>query len=139
MNANALSTLIFIAGLLHLAITSAGLTMTRVLDWRHALAPLKALTRHIIWTHAAFVWLNLVAFGVISIILPARLTSGDPVSRAVCGFIAAFWGLRLLVGFLFFDARPHLTSGMLTIAYHALTAVIAFFVFCYAAAALVGV
>src|SRR5437867_907238 len=54
---NALKIMIIIAGILHLCITSAGLTMTRVLDWRHKLSALDPLTRHIIWTHGAFVLL----------------------------------------------------------------------------------
>jgi hypothetical protein len=130
-----LTTLLFLAGLLHLAITSAGLVMTLVLDWRRNLAPLCALTRHIIWTHGAFVLLTIIAFGVISIALPGRLASGEPMSRAVCGFIAAFWAFRLLIGLAFFDARPHLRNVPLKVAYHGLTVVFVFFVITYGAAA----
>ena len=136
MNANKLTTLLFIAGLLHLAITSAGLVMTLVLDWRRALLPLCGLTRHIIWTHGAFVLMTIIGFGLISLALPRQLASGEPIARAVCAFIAAFWALRLLIGLLFFDARPHLSSNALKLGYHGLTVVFVLFVIIYGAAAL---
>jgi len=135
MNAKALETLLVLAGLLHLAITSAGLVMTLVLDWRRNLTPLCALTRHIIWTHGAFVLLTIVAFGVVSLTFPASLVSGEPLARAVCGFIAAFWAFRLFIGFFLFDATPHLTKTSLKLGYHGLTVVFTFFVLCYGAAA----
>src|SRR5436305_608671 len=52
-----LKILLLVGGLLHLCITSAGFTMTFVLNWRKNLSPLCALTRHIVWSHAAFVLL----------------------------------------------------------------------------------
>ena len=135
MNATLLQRMLMLAGLLHLAITSAGLVMTLVLDWRRSLGSLGALTRHIIWTHGAFVLLTIIGFGVVSLMYPASLASGEPLARAVCGFIALFWLVRLLVGFFLFDATPHLTSTWLKLGYHALTLVFTFFVFCYGAAA----
>lgn len=136
VNAKTLEMSILAAGLIHLAITSAGLVMTLVLDWRKNLAPLCALTRHIIWTHGVFVLLTIVGFGVVSLAFPAALASGEPLARAVCGFIAAFWLIRMLIGFFLFDAKPHLTNVPLKICYHALTVVFTFFVLCYGAAAL---
>jgi hypothetical protein len=135
MNANTLKILLIVAGVLHLAITSAGLAMTLVLDWRKNLSPLCALTRHIIWTHGAFVLLTIVAFGAVSLTFPTALASGEPLARAVCGFIAAFWAIRLFIGFFLFDATPHLTRTSLKLGYHALTVVFTFFVLCYGAAA----
>ena len=135
MTATTLSHLLLLAGLLHLAITTAGLTMTLVLNWRRNLAALDALTRHIIWTHGGFVLLTIVGFGVVSLAFPHALASGEPLARAVCGFIAAFWLVRLLIAFFLFDATPHLTSLPLKLGYHGLTVVFTFFVLCYGAAA----
>ena len=135
VNPKVLETALLVAGLLHLAITSAGLVMTLVLDWRKNLTPLCALTRHIIWTHGGFVLLTIVGFGVVSLALPGPLASGEPLARAVCGFIAAFWAIRLFVAFFLFDATPHLTRTSLKLGYHGLTVVFVFFVACYGAAA----
>lgn len=135
MTLHALPTLILIAGVLHLCITSAGLVMTIVLDWRKNLAVLSPLTRHIIWTHGAFVLITIVAFGAVSLLCPTSLASGHPIARAVCAFIAIFWSLRLLIGFAAFDARPYLSNTALKLGYHGLTVVFAYFSIVYALAA----
>ena len=136
MNAHALATLIFIGGILHLGITSAGITTTFVLDWRRSLAPLASLTRHIIWTHGAFVLITIIGFGALSLACSGRLASGEPLARAVCGFIAVFWGLRLLVGVFFFETKAHMSNAILKVCYAALNCVIVYFVLCYGAAAI---
>lgn len=138
MNANTLQTLLIVAGVLHLCITSAGLVMTRVLEWRRYLSRLEPLTRHVVWTHGAFVLLTIIAFGVISICCAPSLASGEPLARAVCGFISGFWGLRLVIGFTMFDAKPHLINWPLALAYRALSVVFVYFVFAYAAAAVLA-
>ena len=138
MTTRTLTTLLIAAGLLHLAVTSAGLVMTLVLDWRRNLACLSALTRHIVWTHAAFVLMTIVAFGLVSLLCAADLASGTPLARATCAFIALFWGVRLLTQFFLFDAKPHLTSVPLKFGYHGLTVVFAYFTFTYAWAAVAG-
>ena len=78
-----LQIMLIIAGLLHLAITSAGITMTMVLDWRKNLSPLCALTRHVIWTHALFVLMTIIAFGAVSLFFAAPLASGAPLAATI--------------------------------------------------------
>jgi len=131
-----LQIMLVIAGVLHLAITSAGITMTRVLDWRGNLAHLNALTRHVIWTHGLFVLMTIIAFGVVSIIFSAPLASGAPLARAICAFIAIFWGSRLMIQFFLFDARPFLTNSALKLGYHGLTVVFTYFTITYGLAVL---
>ena len=133
---NALALLLLIGGVLHLGITSAGLVMTLVLDWRKSLAPLCGLTRHIIWTHAGFVLLCIVGFGAISLLQASTLASGAPLARTICAFIALFWGIRLLIQYFLFDARPYLTNRMLSLGYHGLTVVFSYFVVVYGIAAM---
>lgn len=132
---NHLPTMLFVAGLLHLAITSAGFTSVFVLDWRRSLLPLCAMTRHIIWTHAVFVLMTIIAFGIVSVTMPASLAAGAPLARAICGFIAIFWAIRLFIQFFLFDARPHLTNVALKLGFHGLTVVFSYFVLCYGLAA----
>jgi hypothetical protein len=135
MTTSTIQSLLIFGGVLHLAILSAGITMTRVLDWRCSLAALNPLTRHIIWTHGGYVLMTIAAFGVISLALPKSLTSGAPLARCICGFIAIFWGGRLLIQMFLFDARPHLTNVALKFAYHGLTVVFIYFAVVYGFAA----
>ena len=132
---NTLELLLVLAGVAHLCITSAGVVMTFVLDWRKNLAPLCGLTRHVIWTHAAFVLMTIIGFGAVSLLLPASLASGAPLARGVCAFIALFWGIRLIVQFFLFDARPFLTNVALKLGYHGLTVVFIYFTLAYGLAA----
>ena len=138
MTRHTLEILLILAGIAHLCITSAGGVMTFVLDWRKNLATLTALTRHIIWVHGAFVVLMIVGFAAVSLLRPGDLASGAPLARAVCGFIALFWGVRLMIQFFLFDARPFLTSLPLKLGYHGLTAVFVYFTLVYGAAAILG-
>jgi hypothetical protein len=131
-----LKILLIVAGVLHLGIVSAGITMTKVLDWRTNLACLSGLTRHVIWTHGGFVLITIIAFGAVSLALPSELASGTPLARAVCAFIAGFWGIRLLIQFFLFDARPYLTSHILALGYHGLTVAFAYFTIVYTLAAM---
>src|SRR5204863_4398774 len=55
---------------------------------------------------------------------PTRRSSDLPLARAVCGFIALFWGTRLFVQFFLFDARPFTTTPILKLGYHGLTIVV---------------
>jgi hypothetical protein len=109
--------------------------MTFVLDWRKNLATLTALTRHIIWVHGVIIQLRIVAFGAVSVLRAGDLASGTPLARAVCGFIAIFWGVRLMIQFFLFDARPFLTRRLLALGYHGMTFVFIYFTLVYGFAA----
>ena len=130
-----LEMLIRFGGVCHLSLLIAGGLAAKVLDWKHELRRLCALSRHMIWTHAAFIVMTLIAFGVISLFNAPALASRGPTARWFCGFIAIFWSTRLAVQFFLFDARPHLTSAFLTIGYHTLTVVFTYLAVVYAWAA----
>jgi hypothetical protein len=135
MTRHTLELLLILAGVAHLCITSAGVVMTFVLDWRKNLTTLDALTRHIIWVHGLFVLLTIIAFGVVSIAFRGPLASGEPLARAACAFIAIFWAVRLLIAFFLFDATPFLRTIPLRVGYHGLTIVFVYFTLVYGLAA----
>src|SRR4051812_3347202 len=118
-----LPNLIFVAGVCHLGILLASALTPKVLDWRHELREVSALSRHVIWTHGAFIVMTIFAFGVISLANAATLASGAALARWFCGFIAVFWGARLAIQLFVFDAKPFLTTTPLKLGYHALTGV----------------
>jgi hypothetical protein len=130
--------LIRFGGVFHLSLLIAGALAMRVLAWRTELRRVCDLSRHMIWTHAAFVVMTIVAFGVISLFNADVLSSGQRLARWFCGFVAIFWGSRLVVQFFVFDARPHLTSRFLAVGYHTLTFVFAYLTAVYAYTALAG-
>lgn len=123
LSAPALPTMIFLAGLLHFGVLLASALVPRVLDWKAELSKLQPLLRHLIWVHGAYIVLIIIAFGVISTANVRELASGTLLARSMCGFIAIFWLIRLILQFALFDAQPYLTSSLLKLGYHGLTVV----------------
>ena len=78
--------------------------------------------------------MEIVAPGVISLACAGELAGGSRLARAVCGYGAAIWGVRLALRAVF-DARPHLTAWWLNVGYHTLTVLFLLFAAVYECAA----
>lgn len=98
-------TLLVLAGLAQLALALASLWIPRALGWREETARLGPLTHSVFWTYAGYILANHICFGLLSALAPDLLLAGTPLARCVSGFIAAYWGARLLIQFLVFDRR----------------------------------
>jgi len=103
--------LLQLAALTHLGLIAAGLLMPRTVGLRQHLAPLPPFIRQLFWTYYTFIGLCLVSFGLGSFLLAEELASGTPLARAVCGFLAVFWIIRLVAAHAVFDLRPYVTTG----------------------------
>ncbi|MEK7413579.1 MAG: hypothetical protein AAB263_09735 [Planctomycetota bacterium] len=98
-----MKTLILLAGIGQLALAIGSLALPRMLNWHDDTAKLRPLTRQVFWTYAAYIWATNVCFGLLSILAPDCLLDGTPLARAVSGFIAVYWGARVLIQFFYFD------------------------------------
>jgi len=104
-------TLIVAAGVGQLGLAAGSLALPRVLDWSADTAKLKSLTRKVFWTYAGYIWVTNVCFGVLSVAAPRALLEGSVLSRAVAGYIAVYWGARVLVQLFYFE-RVDAPSGL---------------------------
>lgn len=95
--------LLILAGLGQLALAVGSLALPRILRWGDDTAKLRPLTRQVFWTYAAYIWVTNICFGVVSTFAPEWLLDRSPLARAVTGYIAVYWGTRLLVQFFYFD------------------------------------
>jgi hypothetical protein len=87
------------------------------------------------WVYGGYVVLSIVAFGLICLCNAAELASGSGLARAFCGYVAVFWGVRLVLqGVL--DARRYLTCWWLRWGYGALTVLFCAFTLIFAWSAL---
>lgn len=111
-----------IGGVIQLGILIASTLVPGTLKWRTELVKLPALVRQLIWVHGAYIVLMIAAMGLLSVGEAAELAGGSLLGRSVCGFIAIFWFVRLLIQLTVFDGRPYLTSLPLKLGYHSLTA-----------------
>jgi len=132
-----MAVLIALGGICHFGILIASALLPRVLAWRTELRKLDPLSRHIVWTHGAFIVLTVIGFGVLSLGMTGDLASGTLLARGICGFIGIFWLVRLFIQLFLYDPRPHLTTWWLAAGYHGLTAVFTYLAVVYLAAALV--
>ncbi|MBM4002035.1 MAG: hypothetical protein FJ295_01935 [Planctomycetes bacterium] len=131
-----LELLLRISGVLHLCTLLGSAQVPRELRFREELPKLPPLLSHWILTAGGYIVLNLIAFGVITLLCAEELLSGTLLSRCFCGYVAIFWLIRLLIEFFVFDARPYLRNRFLTIGYYGLTAVFTWHVIVYGVAAL---
>ena len=114
--------LILFGGVLHFFTLIASAMVPKTLDWKGELAKLMPFLRTLFWVYGAFIVLTILAFGVLSVLYPKELVSGEGLARGVCAFIAIFWGVRLVVALFVFDASEFLTTWYFKLGYHVLTA-----------------
>jgi hypothetical protein len=96
---NNLVTLIAWAGIGQMALVAGSLAIPRILNWRRDLAPLPMLTRRMFWIYTGYIWTINLCFGLLSALAPHWLTAEQPLVAAVNGFMAAYWGARLVLQF----------------------------------------
>lgn len=130
--------LIRFAGILYLGIIAAGASMPRVVRLREHLHGLPDFIRSLFWVYYGFIGFCLISFASVSLFLAPELASGTPLARAVCGFLALFWLIRLAVATFVFDVRPYLTRLPLKIGYQATNLVFVLLPILYGYAALKG-
>ncbi len=123
--------LVRLGGVLHLGILIGSACVPGTLAWRTELARVSPMTRQLVWTHGAFIVLVIIGMGVVSLTHAEILANGDPLARSIAAFISCFWGARLMLQFIAFDARPYLTNVWLRMGYHGLTVVFSMLVVIY--------
>lgn len=122
--------LIQLAGAAHLVSLAAIIFAPIQLHWDEELARLPKLLRQMCNVYNYYTGGTIAAMGLVSLLCSTELASGSSLARAVCGYIAVFWGIRLWLQ-LYYDFRPHLTSTALRLGYHALTALFVGFIAIY--------
>jgi len=138
MNTSTLTLLLQIAGILHLGLLGAGLMMPGVVNLGAHLRALPPFIRRLFWVYYIFIGLCLISFGCLSFTLAGTLAQGSALARALCGFFAAFWTLRLFAAMFIFDLRPYLMNRYRRVGYHATNLVFAYLPVVYLLAAVKG-
>jgi hypothetical protein len=119
-----LAHMIQVAGGLQLSVLIASALVPFRLQWKVQLASLPRLVRQLFWVYGAYVVLSIVALGTICLVNATELAHGSLLARSVCGYIAIFWGIRLLLQTRL-DAVSFLTTWWLKTGYHLLTVLFA--------------
>jgi hypothetical protein len=109
--------LLKLASLTYLGLIAAGLLMPKVTGLWADTKKLSPFAQGLFRTYYAFIGLCLVSFGAGSWIFAAELASGSTLARAVCGFLALFWTVRLAAAIWILDVSPYLTDTWRKVGY----------------------
>jgi hypothetical protein len=124
-----------IAGVMHFVTLAAACFTPIPPNWDENLAKLPEVHRRFAVAQNAFIGAVIAACGLVSVLLAPLLITGDPLARAICGFIALWWGGRLLV-LRWLRAHHHLRTPLLRIGFAALLLECAIYAVVYAHLAL---
>ena len=124
--------LLKLAALTYFGLLVAGLLMPRVVGLPEHTRALPKFIRQLIWVYYTFIALCLIGFGLGTFFFANELASGAPLARAVCGFLAVFWTVRLAAAIFLFDVRPYLRNRFLRLGYLGLNCVFVYLVILYA-------
>ncbi len=130
-----MNTLIQVAGVVHLLIASVNFFLPRELRYAENLPKLPTLMRQIYVVHSVYIVLVLLGLAGACLFFPGELAGASRLGRALSGFMAAFWGLRVPVQLLYYDAaakREH------PVVHAVFTAAFAFLAVVFAVATLGG-
>ena len=130
-----LPNLLFIAGIGQLFVLVASALVPIRLNWRDELQSLSRLHRQMYWVYGGYVVLAITSLALISVFNARELASGSGLARALCGYIAVFWGVRLSLQFAL-DVKQHVGTWWLKLGYGLLTVLFTYFTIVYLWAAL---
>jgi len=93
-----------LAGVCQLAIAVANFFLPAKLHYRENLLKVSIIVRQIFIVHSIFIILVLVGMGGICLLFPQDLCGASTLGKFLCGFMALFWGLRVVLQFGYYDA-----------------------------------
>src|SRR4051812_13152854 len=107
MSDHILTTLLKLAGLLHVILVWAGASMPSAVQLGSHLAVLPSFIRRLFYVYYAFIGVLLIGFGALTFLFAAALATGSGLGRAICILLVVFWSLRLFAAAFIFDVRPY--------------------------------
>ena len=93
----------WLAAIGHFCLLLASIQVPSRLQWKQDLAKLMPFNRKLMWAYGAFVVLNIVAFGVLTVVLHTELLRGDRAALALAAFIGLYWAARIGVDVCYYD------------------------------------
>ena len=129
-----LESVVRLAGLGQLALAAASTAIPHVLRWRTETAALRPLLRQLFWIYAGYILGFHIAFGLLSVLAPGWLLDGSGLAAAVSGFIATYWGVRLVLQFAYLDRSDAPQGSWFSAAEGALVSLFVFLSATYASA-----
>ena len=119
-----------LAGICQLGVAAANFFVPAKLHYRENLVRLSPIVRQVFIVHSVYIVLVLIGFGAICLLFPSDLCGASSLGRFLCGFLAVFWGLRIVLQVVYYDGAIKKEKPLWTIFFG--------FVFFYLAAVFVA-
>jgi hypothetical protein len=129
---HALLLLLWLAGLVQIAIASANIFLPRRLKYQENLKRVAPIIRQIFVVHSVYIVGVLLLFATLTLGFASELASGHGLGRFLAAGIAVFWLFRAPVQLLYYDRTLRRTNRLLDVAF---TAAAIFLTVAYGAAA----
>jgi hypothetical protein len=130
---NALLLVLWLAGLVQIAIASANVFLPRKLKYQENLDRVAPIIRQIFVVHSVYIVGVLLLFAALTLGFAPELASGHGLGRFLAAGIAVFWLFRAPVQLLYYDASLRRKNRLGDVA---LTAAAIFLTVAYGSAAL---
>jgi hypothetical protein len=114
---NALLLLLWLAGLVQIAIASANFFLPRKLKYQENLERVAPIIRQIFVVHSVYIVGVLLMFAALTLGFASELASGRGLGRFLAAGIAVFWLFRAPVQLLYYDASLRRTNRLGDIAF----------------------
>lgn len=105
------------AGAIQAGIVLANFPLPARLRVREGIAPLPRFLRQVFIVHWIYIVLTVALFSALCFIFPRELAGASPLGRFLSGFLALFWGLRIVLQLLYYDAGVRRQNRFLDLCY----------------------
>jgi hypothetical protein len=103
MNSDWMVRAIWMAGVVHLGIIAANIPLPGRLRVREHLAGVPGFVRQIFYVHWIYIVIVLGLFAALCFGFARELAGASGMGRFLSGFMAGFWGLRIVLQLFFYD------------------------------------
>jgi hypothetical protein len=94
---------VWIAGALHLVVASANIFAFRKFRYLEHLQSVPLVLRQVFLVQNAYIMFVQVGLAFLCLFFAEELISGRPMCRAIGGFLALFWGSRVVLQLFYYD------------------------------------
>ena len=108
---------LWLAGAIQAAIVLANFPLPTKLRVREGIAPLPCFLRQVFIVHWIYIVLTVALFSALCFLFPRELAGASLLGRFLSGFLALFWGLRIVLQLLYYDAAVRRQNRFLDLCY----------------------
>jgi hypothetical protein len=94
---------LWVAAVLQWLVASSNLFAARIFAYRAELAKLSPFVREVFIVQNIYIMTTVAMFGIVSIFFATALAGGSALGRFLSGFLAIFWGGRIIIQLFFYD------------------------------------